>query len=68
MEYQVEHIACFMVCYGQMFAYDMLTSYDPKGIRNFPTYFNYWTEEVLRRKWFPLRFQSPYVWPDFRKS
>ena len=30
--------------YGQMFAYDMLTSYDPKGIRNFPTYFNYWTE------------------------
>ena len=25
-------------------------------------------EEVLRRKWFPLRFQSPYVWPDFRKS
>lgn len=31
--------------YGQMFAYDMLASYDPKGERNFPKYFNYWTEE-----------------------
>lgn len=31
--------------YGQMFAYDMLTSYDPTGKRNFPEYFNYWTPE-----------------------
>ena len=31
--------------YGQMFAYDMLTSYDPTGVKNFPTYFNYWTPD-----------------------
>ena len=30
--------------WGQMFAYDMLTSYDPTGQKNFPEYFNYWTE------------------------
>ncbi len=31
--------------YGQMFPYDMLTSYDPTGKRNFPKYFNYWTPD-----------------------
>lgn len=29
--------------YGQMFKYDMLTSYDPTGKNNFPEYFDYWT-------------------------
>ena len=30
--------------WGQMIKYEMLGSYDPRGINNFPTYFNYWTE------------------------
>lgn len=29
--------------WGQMFTYDLLTSYDPQGNGNFPEYFNYWT-------------------------
>ena len=31
--------------WGQMIKYGMLSSYDPRGIENFPTYFNYWTED-----------------------
>lgn len=30
---------------GQMIKYDMLSSYDPRGVKNFPVYFNYWTED-----------------------
>lgn len=30
--------------WGQMIKYGMLNSYDPTGVKNFPTYFNYWTE------------------------
>ena len=30
--------------YGQMIKYDMMGSYDPTGVSNFPAYFNYWTE------------------------
>lgn len=32
--------------FGQMIKYDMLGSYDPKAGSNFPTYFDYWTEET----------------------
>ncbi len=32
--------------FGQMFSYGMLGSYDPKAASNFPTYFDYWTEET----------------------
>lgn len=31
--------------YGQMFEYEMMARYDPAGVRNFPTYFNYWTKD-----------------------
>lgn len=31
--------------YGQTFQYNMMARYDPSGVRNFPTYFNYWTSE-----------------------
>ncbi len=31
--------------WGQMIKYGMLGSYDPTGKSNFPTYFNYWTED-----------------------
>jgi TonB-linked SusC/RagA family outer membrane protein len=31
--------------WGQMIKYSMLGSYDPTGKKNFPTYFNYWTED-----------------------
>lgn len=30
--------------WGQMIKYNMLGRYDPSGVRNFPEYFNYWTE------------------------
>lgn len=30
--------------WGQMIEYNMLGRYDPAGVRNFPTHFNYWTE------------------------
>ena len=30
--------------WGQMIKYDMMGSYDPTGVSNFPEYFNYWTE------------------------
>lgn len=30
--------------WGQMIKYSMLGAYDPTGVNNFPTYFNYWTE------------------------
>ena len=32
--------------FGQMIRYGMLGSYDPKASSNFPTYFDYWTEET----------------------
>ena len=32
--------------WGQMIEYDLLSSYDPTGSGNFPTYFDYWTEET----------------------
>lgn len=32
--------------WGQMIEYDLLGSYDPTGSGNFPTYFDYWTEET----------------------
>lgn len=32
--------------FGQMFSYGMLGSYDPRASSNFPTYFDYWTEET----------------------
>lgn len=31
--------------YGQMIKYNMMARYDPSGVRNFPTYFNYWTKD-----------------------
>lgn len=31
--------------WGQMIDYEMLGFYDPQGIYNFPTYFDYWTED-----------------------
>ena len=31
--------------WGQMIKYDMMGYYDPTGVGNFPTYFNYWTED-----------------------
>lgn len=31
--------------WGQMIKYTMLGRYDPSSIRNFPEYFNYWTEK-----------------------
>ena len=31
--------------WGQMINYKMLSSYDPTGVQNFPTYFNYWTPD-----------------------
>lgn len=31
--------------HGQMIKYDMLSSFDPRGVKNFPVYFNYWTDE-----------------------
>ncbi len=30
--------------WGQMINYGLLTTYDPTGKNNFPTYFDYWTE------------------------
>lgn len=30
--------------WGQMIKYDFLGTYDPKGLGNFPEYFDYWTE------------------------
>lgn len=30
--------------WGQMIKYDMLTSYDPTGVNNYPAYFNVWSE------------------------
>lgn len=30
--------------WGQMIKYEMLGRYDPSGVRNFPTHYNYWTE------------------------
>ena len=30
--------------YGQTMYYSLLSDYDPTGVRNFPTYFDYWTE------------------------
>ena len=32
--------------YGQMIDYGMLGQYDPTGASNFPSYFDYWTEET----------------------
>ncbi len=32
--------------WGQTIMYDMLGSYDPTGTNNFPTYFDFWTEET----------------------
>lgn len=32
--------------FGQMMSYSMLGSYDPRASSNFPTYFDYWTEET----------------------
>ena len=32
--------------WGQMIKYDLLSSYDPTGTKNFPTYFDYWTTET----------------------
>ena len=31
--------------WGQTIRYNLLTDYDPTGVGNFPTYFNYWTAE-----------------------
>jgi TonB-linked SusC/RagA family outer membrane protein len=31
--------------WGQTIKYGMMESYDPTGVNNFPTYFNYWTED-----------------------
>lgn len=31
--------------WGQMIKYNMLGRYDPTGVRNFPEYFNYWSED-----------------------
>ncbi len=31
--------------WGQMIQYDLLGSYDPSGVGNFPKYFKYWTED-----------------------
>jgi TonB-linked SusC/RagA family outer membrane protein len=31
--------------WGQMIKYDMMTSYDPTGVNNFPSNFKYWTED-----------------------
>ncbi len=31
--------------WGQTIKYELLGYYDPSGVRNFPTYFNYWTED-----------------------
>lgn len=32
--------------WGQTIKYDMLGNYDPTGAKNFPTYFDYWTQET----------------------
>ncbi len=43
-EYKGFDLSIFMYMrWGQMIEYDMLGRYDPTGVRNFPTYFNYWT-------------------------
>lgn len=34
----------FYARWGQMIKYELLDSYDPTGVRNFPAYFSYWTE------------------------
>lgn len=31
--------------FGQTFQYNMMARYDPAGVRNFPTYFDYWTKD-----------------------
>jgi TonB-linked SusC/RagA family outer membrane protein len=36
---------------GHMFQYELLGSFDPKGIENFPTYFDYWTEDNPSNKY-----------------
>ena len=32
--------------WGQTIKYDQLATYDPTGAKNFPTYFDYWTQET----------------------
>ena len=32
--------------WGQTIKYDLLGNYDPSGIKNFPTYFDYWTTDT----------------------
>lgn len=40
-------LSIYLYCrWGQMIKYDLLSSYDPTGTKNFPTYFDYWTTET----------------------